>query len=224
LENEVKALKQNVSQDKESLIKEQQEKETEIFGMFRKITSMSGEHEKQMLALQERANNSRKQVNHLQQQLAMFEGQQEQQMKLKDVTIMELESKIRHLKEEQQEDRVKWHEKREVYERSQESYQTEMCKLRSDRDEALKESATQHSKLEETQNALVRCQTELDLEKQKTVHIWEKETAMQSKQKELEAKVEEKQKDIERLEKMLELIKTECNAQVSEKVCKNLQI
>jgi organic hydroperoxide reductase OsmC/OhrA len=68
------------------------------------------------------------------------------------------------------------------------------------------------------QNSLVRCQTELDLEKQKTVHIWEKETSMQSRQKELESKVEEKQKDIERLEKMLELIKSECNAQVSEKV------
>lgn len=67
-------------------------------------------------------------------------------------------------------------------------------------------------------NALVRCQTELNLEKQKTVHVWEKETAMQSRQKELESKLEEKQKDIERLEKMLELIKTECNAQVSEKV------
>lgn len=41
---------------------------------------------------------------------------------------------------------------------------------------------------------------------------------MQSRQKELESKVDEKQKDIERLEKMLELIKSECNAQVSEKV------
>ncbi|XP_056011358.1 coiled-coil domain-containing protein 158-like isoform X2 [Ostrea edulis] len=208
LESEVKSLKQNISQDKESLIKEQQEK----------ITSMSAEHEKQMTALQERANNSRKQATHLQQQLAMFEGQQEQQLKLKDATIMELESKIRHLKDEQQEDRIKWHEKKEVFERSQESYQTEMCKLRSDRDDALKETATLHSKLEETQNSLVRCKTELDLEKQKTVHIWEKETSMQSRQKELESKVDEKQKDIERLEKMLELIKSECNAQVSEKI------
>lgn len=41
---------------------------------------------------------------------------------------------------------------------------------------------------------------------------------MQSRQKELETKLEEKQKDAERLEKMLELIKNECNAQVSEKV------
>lgn len=64
----------------------------------------------------------------------------------------------------------------------------------------------------------MRCKTELDLEKQKTVHVWEKETAMQSRQKELETKLEEKQKDTERLEKMLELIKNECNAQVSEKV------
>lgn len=41
---------------------------------------------------------------------------------------------------------------------------------------------------------------------------------MQSRQKELETKLEEKQKDTERLEEMLELIKNECNAQVSEKV------
>ncbi|XP_065933305.1 coiled-coil domain-containing protein 158 isoform X7 [Magallana gigas] len=218
LENEVKSLKQNISQDKESLIKEQQEKEMGIFGVFRKITNMSAEHEKQMLALQERSNNSRKQATHLQQQLAMIEGQQDQQLKLRDATIVELESKIRHLKEEHQEDRIKWQEKREVYERSQESYQTETLKLRSDRDDALKETATLQSKLEESQNALVRCKTELDLEKQKTVHVWEKETAMQSRQKELETKLEEKQKDTERLEKMLELIKNECNAQVSEKI------
>lgn len=42
-------------------------------------------------------------------------------------------------------------EQREVYERSQESYQTETLKLRSDRDEALKETATLQSKLEESQ-------------------------------------------------------------------------
>ncbi|XP_052719954.1 coiled-coil domain-containing protein 158-like isoform X7 [Crassostrea angulata] len=222
LENEVKSLKQNISQDKESLIKEQQEKEMGIFGVFRKITNMSAEHEKQMLALQERANNSRKQATHLQQQLAMIEGQQDQQLKLRDATIVELESKIRHLKEEHQEDRIKWQEKREVYERSQESYQTETLKLRSDRDDALKETATLQSKLEESQNALVRCKTELDLEKQKTVHVWEKETAMQSRQKELETKLEEKQKDTERLEKMLELIKNECNAQVSEKLMQRI--
>nr|XP_034303300.1 coiled-coil domain-containing protein 158-like isoform X6 [Crassostrea gigas] len=222
LENEVKSLKQNISQDKESLIKEQQEKEMGIFGVFRKITNMSAEHEKQMLALQERSNNSRKQATHLQQQLAMIEGQQEQQLKLRDATIVELESKIRHLKEEHHEDRIKWQEKREVYERSQESYQTETLKLRSDRDDALKETATLQSKLEESQNALVRCKTELDLEKQKTVHVWEKETAMQSRQKELETKLEEKQKDTERLEKMLELIKNECNAQVSEKLMQRI--
>ncbi|XP_052719956.1 coiled-coil domain-containing protein 158-like isoform X9 [Crassostrea angulata] len=149
-------------------------------------------------------------------------GQQDQQLKLRDATIVELESKIRHLKEEHQEDRIKWQEKREVYERSQESYQTETLKLRSDRDDALKETATLQSKLEESQNALVRCKTELDLEKQKTVHVWEKETAMQSRQKELETKLEEKQKDTERLEKMLELIKNECNAQVSEKLMQRI--
>lgn len=48
-------------------------------------------------------------------------------------------------------------EQREVYERSQESYQTETLKLRSDRDDALRETATLQSKLEESQVG-VHCQ------------------------------------------------------------------
>lgn len=45
---------------------------------------------------------------------------------------------------------------REVYERSQESYQTETLKLRSDRDDALRETATLQSKLEESQVGISR--------------------------------------------------------------------
>lgn len=47
-------------------------------------------------------------------------------------------------------------EQREVYERSQESYQTETLKLRSDRDDALRETATLQSKLEESQVGISR--------------------------------------------------------------------
>lgn len=45
-----------------------------------------------------------------------------------------------------------------------------------------------------------------------------KETELRVKQNELENKLEDKQKDVDRLDKMLELVKQECNSQVNQKV------
>ena len=56
------------------------------------------------------------------------------------------------------------------------------------------------------------------MEKQKSSQLWEQETGYKSREKELETKLEDVKKDNVRLEKMLELIKSECNAQVNEKV------
>ena len=45
-----------------------------------------------------------------------------------------------------------------------------------------------------------------------------KETELRVKLNELENKLEDKQKDVDRLDKMLELVKQECNSQVNQKV------
>ncbi|KAK3100547.1 hypothetical protein FSP39_021619 [Pinctada imbricata] len=208
LEGEIKSLKQNLSQDKETLFKEQQDK----------ITNMAHEHERQMLTMQEKANNSRKQATQLQQQLALIEGQNDQQLKMKDDNIRELESKIKHLKDEYQEDRIKWQEKKDSYERSLEDLQKEMIKLRTDRDEAVKNHTISQNKVEELQSSATKLKVELDVEKQKNTQLWEKEMTFKSREKELENKLDDVKKDNVRLEKMLELIKSECNAQVSEKI------
>jgi len=65
---------------------------------------------------------------------------------------------------------------------------------------------------------ITRLQTEVELSKQRSMQSTEKEVTLRSKQSELETKLEEKQKDNDRLEKMLELVRHECNAQVTEKV------
>ena len=46
----------------------------------------------------------------------------------------------------------------------------------------------------------------------------EKEDMLRARQTDLEAKSQEKQREIERLEKMLELVRHDCNAQINEKV------
>ncbi|XP_021375786.1 coiled-coil domain-containing protein 158-like isoform X9 [Mizuhopecten yessoensis] len=208
LEKEILSLKHNISHDKETLIREQQDK----------ISSMTTEHEKQMQSASERANNARKQTVTLQSQLAMIEGQFEQQMKMKDVMILDLEQKVRHLKEEFSDDRTKWQQKKETLEESLEKTHKEVSAMRKERDDAIRNHSSLEGKLEDHQNTAARLQAEVHLEKQRCSQMSDKETMMRTRQTELETKLEEKQRDVERLEKMLELIRHECNAQVNEKI------
>ncbi|XP_076071056.1 uncharacterized protein LOC143042560 [Mytilus galloprovincialis] len=217
LESEVKSLKQTVSQDKESLIKEQQEKEQEALGMYRKITSMTTEHEKELKTALERASNSRKQTTQLQSQLAMLEGQYEQQIKLKDETITELESKVKLLKEEYNENRIKWTEKKDSVDETLNSVQRDLLKTRSERDEAVRKQATLESKCEELQKNVTRANTDYESEKKRNSELQQKETELRVRQTDLENKLDDKQKDVDRLDKMLELVKQECNTQVNQK-------
>ncbi|VDI43714.1 Hypothetical predicted protein [Mytilus galloprovincialis] len=208
LESEVKSLKQTVSQDKESLIKEQQEK----------ITSMTTEHEKELKTALERASNSRKQTTQLQSQLAMLEGQYEQQIKLKDETITELESKVKLLKEEYNENRIKWTEKKDSVDETLNSVQRDLLKTRSERDEAVRKQATLESKCEELQKNVTRANTDYESEKKRNSELQQKETELRVRQTDLENKLDDKQKDVDRLDKMLELVKQECNTQVNQKI------
>ncbi|XP_052078621.1 coiled-coil domain-containing protein 158-like isoform X7 [Mytilus californianus] len=217
LESEVKSLKQTVSSDKESLIKEQQEKEQEALGMYRKITSMTTEHEKELKTALERASNSRKQTTQLQSQLAMLEGQYEQQIKLKDETITELETKVKLHKEEYNENRIKWTEKKDSFDETLNSVQRDLLKTRSERDEAVRKLATLESKCEELQKNVTRANTDYESEKKRNSELQQKETELRVRQTDLENKLEDKQKDVDRLDKMLELVKQECNSQVNQK-------
>ncbi|XP_052078618.1 coiled-coil domain-containing protein 158-like isoform X4 [Mytilus californianus] len=207
LESEVKSLKQTVSSDKESLIKEQQEK----------ITSMTTEHEKELKTALERASNSRKQTTQLQSQLAMLEGQYEQQIKLKDETITELETKVKLHKEEYNENRIKWTEKKDSFDETLNSVQRDLLKTRSERDEAVRKLATLESKCEELQKNVTRANTDYESEKKRNSELQQKETELRVRQTDLENKLEDKQKDVDRLDKMLELVKQECNSQVNQK-------
>ncbi|XP_033742332.1 coiled-coil domain-containing protein 158-like isoform X1 [Pecten maximus] len=207
-EKEILSLKHNISHDKDTLLREQQDK----------ISSMTTEHEKQMQSTSERANNARKQTVTLQSQLAMMEGQFEQQMKMKDVMILDLEQKVRHLKEEFSDDRTKWQQKKEALDESLEKTYKDVSAMRKERDDAIRNMSSLEGKIEEHQNTAARLQAEVHLEKQRYSQMSDKETMMRTRQTELETKLEEKQRDVDRVEKMLELIRHECNAQVNEKI------
>ncbi|KAL5012853.1 hypothetical protein ScPMuIL_011404 [Solemya velum] len=208
LESEIEETKRSTSQDKEELMKEHQQK----------ITLMTNEHEKQINAAVERATNSRKQAANLQSQMQLMETQHEQQMKMKEEMVTDMENKIRHLKEEYGEDRVKWQEKRDAIEASLDDAQRELAQVRLERDEALKHQSALEAKLEDCQIALGRIETELTAEREKNAEMFEKESALKIQKTELENKVDEKQRELDRVESMLEMVKQECNTRMTEKV------
>ncbi|XP_021375779.1 coiled-coil domain-containing protein 158-like isoform X3 [Mizuhopecten yessoensis] len=195
LEKEILSLKHNISHDKETLIREQQDKLSKL-GAYQSVLFTVGQDGQETIS----------------------RGQFEQQMKMKDVMILDLEQKVRHLKEEFSDDRTKWQQKKETLEESLEKTHKEVSAMRKERDDAIRNHSSLEGKLEDHQNTAARLQAEVHLEKQRCSQMSDKETMMRTRQTELETKLEEKQRDVERLEKMLELIRHECNAQVNEKI------
>ncbi|XP_069129100.1 coiled-coil domain-containing protein 158-like isoform X3 [Argopecten irradians] len=195
LEKEILSLKHNISHDKDTLLREQQDKLRRL-GSYQGVIFTMGLDGQEMTT----------------------RGQFEQQMKMKDVMILDLEQKIRHLKEEFAEDRNKWQQKKESLDESLEKTHKDVSAMRKERDDAIRNMSSLEGKIEEHQNTAARLQAEVHLEKQRCSQMSDKETMMRTRQTELETKLEEKQRDVERLEKMLELIRHECNAQVNEKI------
>ncbi|KAL3878348.1 hypothetical protein ACJMK2_030710, partial [Sinanodonta woodiana] len=208
LEKELKDLKQEINTDQETLTKEHQQK----------IAQMTTENDRQLQAANERASNARKQAANIQSQLTMLQGQYEQQTKIKEEMVNDLENKVRHLRNEHSEDRVKWQEQKESLEKSLEQLQKELTLLRSNRDETLRNQAALETKLAELQGAYGKASQELEEEKKNVSKHWEREGELRLRQTDLESRLEEKHRDIERLEKMLNMVRQECNATVSEKV------
>ena len=68
------------------------------------------------------------------------------------------------------------------------------------------------------QKNVIKLTSDYESEKKRNSELQQKETELRVRQTELENKVDEKQKDVDRLDKMLELVKQECNSQVNQKV------
>ncbi|XP_045203592.2 trichohyalin-like isoform X4 [Mercenaria mercenaria] len=208
LEREVSDVKSSQSSDQQSISQEYQQK----------ITQMTVDHERQMQLVNERANNARKQSATLESQLSVIQGQHEQQLKLREENVKDLENKIKHLREELHEERDKYSSKRESLEQTLNGTEKEMAKLRSERDEAIRNHSNMESKVADLQLTINRLNRDLETEKETSGKYWEREGQLRSKQSQLETRLEEKTRDVDRLEKMLASVKQECNATVSEKV------
>ncbi|XP_067664137.1 coiled-coil domain-containing protein 158-like [Haliotis asinina] len=207
------------SQKVQSLAKDYHENlQRESEDALKRVTQMTSEHELQLEAANERAMNARKQATSLQNQLQLLQSQYDQQIKLKDDLIMDLEMKVRQLKEEHADDRTKWQERRDTLETSMDKVQRDMSLMKAEREESVRKCSAMETHLHDFQGCVSRLEAELETER---VHIkkqLEREEELRSKLLVTENSLTSRQQDVERLEKMLDVVKQECSSQLQDRV------
>ncbi|XP_046576273.1 LOW QUALITY PROTEIN: coiled-coil domain-containing protein 158-like [Haliotis rubra] len=185
---------------------------------LKRVTQMTSEHELQLETANERAVNARKQATSLQNQLQLLQSQYDQQIKLKDDLITDLETKVRQLKEEHADDRTKWQERRDTLETSMDKVQRDMSLMRADREDSVRKCGAMETHIHDFQGCVSRLEAELGMERVCIKKQLEREEELRSKLLVTENSLTSRQQDVERLEKMLDVVKQECSSQLQDRV------
>ncbi|XP_071088207.1 coiled-coil domain-containing protein 158-like isoform X2 [Haliotis cracherodii] len=185
---------------------------------LKRVAQMTSEHELQLEAANERATNARKQAASLQNQLQVLQSQYDQQMKLKDDLITDLETKVQRLKEDQSDDRSKWQERRDALEHSLDKVQRDLSVTRADREESVRKCGALETHIHDFQGCVSRLEAELETERVRIKKQLEREEELRSKLLLTENSLTGRQQDVDRLEKMLDVVKQECSTQLQDRV------
>ncbi|XP_048240681.1 coiled-coil domain-containing protein 158-like isoform X2 [Haliotis rufescens] len=185
---------------------------------LKRVAQMTSEHELQLEAANERATNARKQAASLQNQLQVLQSQYDQQMKLKDDLITDLETKVQRLKEDQSDDRSKWQERRDALEHSLDKVQRDLSVMRADREETGRKCGAMETHIHDFQGCVSRLEAELEMERVRIKKQLEREEELRSKLLLTENSLTGRQQDVDRLEKMLDVVKQECSTQLQDRV------
>nr|KAG5688790.1 hypothetical protein BaRGS_033274 [Batillaria attramentaria] len=144
--------------------------------------------------------------------------QQQQQSRMKNETITELEIKLKQLKQDYSDDRSRWQERRQALETSLDEVQRELIQARAEKSEAVRNHAAMETKVEDLQMMVSRLEGEVEMERERVQKQREREEELRVKVLGLEGKLGNKQQEVERLERMLDVIKQEASVQMQDRV------
>ncbi|XP_076467879.1 uncharacterized protein LOC143298797 isoform X2 [Babylonia areolata] len=219
LERELEEVKKNSFEKEQLLLKDHQERlQRETEDALRKVNSVTVELEKRLEEANERGSNARKQAATLQEQLHVLEEQQQQQGRMKNETIGELESKLKQLKQDYTDDYSRWQERRQALETSLDDVQRELVQAKAERSEALRNQAATETKAEDLQLLVTRLEGDLETERERVRGQREREEELRLKVLSQEGQITHKQQEVERLERMLEVVKQEASLQMHDRV------
>ncbi|PVD34614.1 hypothetical protein C0Q70_05890 [Pomacea canaliculata] len=219
LEMDINDAKKTMFEREQVVIRDSQERlKAESEDTFQKLNQLTSEHAKRLEEANEQTKNARKQAAILQSQLQMLEEQQQQQNRMKNETIGELEAKLKQIKQDYSDDNARWQERRQALENSLDDVQRELIQARAEKTEAAGSKAVLDTKVEDLQLQLSRLENDLESERDRVRKQREREEELRVKALGLEGQLSNKQQEVERLERMLEIVKQEASAQMHDRV------
>lgn len=219
LEKELELLRNTSYEKEQALIRDYQERlRSETEDALRKVNSVTSEQDRRLEEANERATNARKQAVNLQEQLHLLQEQQSQQSRMKNETIIELEAKLKQLKQDYEDDRSRWHERRQALEMSLDDVQRELIQAKAEKAEAVRNQAAADTKAEDFQMMVSHLETDLETERDRVRSQRDREEELRMKVLSLEGQITHKQQEMERLERMLQVVKQEASVQMHDRV------
>ncbi|XP_064637292.1 coiled-coil domain-containing protein 158-like [Lineus longissimus] len=208
LQTELDTLQKVLSDERQALLKEHQEK----------VLVISEEHEKQLSAAAERSMNARKQAASLQEQLDLLQEQKNQEMRLKSDQIVELETKLKMTQDHWELDKNLGADRRQAFERSLDDAQRDLTSVHGQKDELQKEKAELQGKILDMELAVEKLNLELESEKDQTKRLFIREDETKARISTLEQTLESKSIELCRLEAQLQATKQESNLSLQVKI------
>ncbi|CAL1538226.1 unnamed protein product [Lymnaea stagnalis] len=218
LEADVEDMKQSLAEQERTMARDYQEKlKKEADDTIKKVTMITTDHERSLLAATEKLALATKQVAGLEAQLQDKENAHRQEMKAKEGEVKNLEEALDELKTDNMKTTALWQEKRQALESSLDYVQRELIETKAEKNEVIQSLAAMESRLESLQALVTQLEGDLETEQDRVQQQRHREEELRSQNMNLEIQLSNKQGDIERLERMLEMVKQDFSLQVLEK-------
>lgn len=174
--------------------------------------------EERLLAADERATNARSQSESLTQQLSLAQEQYKGSELLREEQTRILEERVDLLKSQIDGERKDSQTKLESVSVALDSTQRDLTDTLSTKDELVRKYAGLEEKVKDYEVLVEKLNAELELEKEQSKKLWEKDNEILNRNVEIETKMALRDAEMARLEALLEKTKDECSKQIKQEV------
>ncbi|CAH1777220.1 unnamed protein product, partial [Owenia fusiformis] len=182
------------------------------------IARMEAEHNIEITKVREKLIYARKQVSDYEAEIVLIKDKHSQQVNMKDENIKELEARIQHVREELAQQEQQWKLKREALESGLSSTESDIIKVRLDRDEAIQKMAAIESRNQDYEQTIRTLQDEIEVSTEQLKECYAREDDFKMRLEKLTKSLEERDVEIRGLQHVVRCTKEDAKLQMENKV------
>ncbi|XP_072109172.1 coiled-coil domain-containing protein 158-like isoform X1 [Mobula birostris] len=204
IEEQLDCLKTESHSKTERLLKQQEER----------IEQLKHEHQQELSVLTEKVNCSRSLASSFQNQVEAIQEQARNQSIMYSRQLTDLESTVCHLRTELREARRMYEDKIEDLQKVIEESQSEVCKIRKEKDEFRQEVETMSCRIQQLTADNCKVEEDLKVAKEQNQKLWDRGTTNCISIENLQHELDCKNQDIQRLDGVIKSLKEQCQCYI----------